>query len=149
VENGLEHVGGIGNIGNLNDGRDPCPGCGMGGPRPFGGTVVQGDVQIGDVIGASDSQQAPVRRLLAGQRPGMRACYNNGLKADPSQEGTVLATIVWTSTGDVQTVTTNSNSSTIEASTATCVGARLRRMVKTPDLAGATISVRLRFTLQR
>lgn len=145
IDPGLSHIG----LNSLN--RDPCPGCGMGGPRPpdWNTPTSQpvGEVQIGDVGGVNEAQATLLRRVMFSQRGGIRACYRQGLTVNPLQAGRIVTTITWAANGEVKTVTTNSTGTALEASTLNCVARRIRNMSPVTELAGATATVKITFTV--
>ncbi len=130
--------------------HDSCPGCGMGGmrPDPITPSVQQGDVQIVSVTGMDDAQASQLRRLLAGQRAGMRACYRAALNNDPTQEGKVTMTITFDGHGEVKNVAIQ-NTGGLQAAMLTCVSRRIKNLSAEPELAGATATARFTFAVQK
>jgi hypothetical protein len=111
-------------------------------------TGPKGDVRVGatSVVGATVPD---VDRVLAGMRPGFRACYNKGLAADPTMSGKLVLSIKVAANGDIDAVTKASGSG-LSSEVESCMIARAKRATfSAPTSGGATVQVPIDCVVQQ
>ncbi len=105
-----------------------------------------GAIQLGGL-----SMTAPIPeadRVVRALMPRLRACYNAGLKEDPTQKGRLVIELKIAPTGDVASTSVTANNG-ISAKVAACIASSMRRMEFTPPGgAGSTLSVPLVMVVQ-
>lgn len=106
-------------------------------PRPTG-TVTMGSP-------TSTSPIANMPRVIAMQRPAIRACYMQGLNQDPTLQGKLVVQVKVGPNGDVSSTQVTSNAG-LSDGVVSCVSMRLRRAAfDPPDGGAATVSVPMTF----
>jgi hypothetical protein len=122
-----------------------CWGCGMGGISHEHEAIAgpTGDVQIGTVTAVPNSTE--VNRLVAGMRGRFKACYNAGLKGDPTIAGKLVIRATFAPNGESTSVDVVSNSG-LPSNVASCVVRSVRNM----QVSGATtITLPVAFAVQK
>ena len=109
-------------------------------PQPIPPEATVGDVQIGAL-----SMSVPVpnaARTVAAARTRFRACYNAGLRANPTQAGRVVLTLKIAPSGYVVAATVASTSG-VDVNVSSCFVAATRGLEFTAPAAEATLQVPL------
>jgi hypothetical protein len=88
----------------------------------------------------SGGQVSNASRVVAGMRAGFRACYNQGLAANPDMQGSVHVTAQIGPNGEVRSATA-SPSGSISGAVASCIAARVRSAQFDPPQGGAATIV--------
>jgi hypothetical protein len=109
-------------------------------------------VPVGNVDFGAPSSSVPVSNAEAVIRtqiqPGAKRCYQRGLETDPSQSGKLVILIKVSPSGEVDTVSAESNTG-LSAQVAGCIQAVARRAkFDAPGANGSTISVPFNFLKQ-
>jgi hypothetical protein len=91
---------------------------------------------------------ANAERVIAGLRPGFRACYNQGLQQDPGMAGSVTITVKIGPNGEVSTADAASNAG-LSDSVVKCIARKLKNaQFDPPGGSGSTINVPVKFVQQ-
>jgi hypothetical protein len=122
-----------------------------GGASTSAGTVVK-VVPVGDVQYGGSAMSVPVANAEAIIRsqihPGAKKCYQRGLESDPTQAGKLVILIKVAPSGEVDTVSVQSNSG-LSAQVANCIASVARRAkFDAPGSSGSQISVPFNFVKQ-
>jgi hypothetical protein len=138
------HPGAGGGLQGLHGGE-------TGGASTSAGTIVK-VVPIGDVQYTGSAMSVPVANAEAVIRsqihPGAKKCYQRGLESDPTQAGKIVILIKVAPSGEVDTVTVQSNSG-LSATVAACISSVARRAkFDAPGPSGSQISVPFNFVKQ-
>ncbi len=115
------------------------------------GTIVK-VVPVGDVQYTGSAMSVPVANAEAVIRsqihPGAKKCYQRGLESDPTQAGKLVVLIKVAPSGEVDTVTVQSNTG-LSPSVANCIASVARRAkFDAPGPSGSQISVPFNFVKQ-
>jgi hypothetical protein len=109
--------------------------------------AVRGRAQVAEVDSesvASNNSAPAVSRVLRAQLGGLRACYERGLRNNPTLAGMVSLRLVINASGRVSELT--SSGLEAEPAVSACVGARVRGLVfPVPASAPEAVAVNLRF----
>ena len=133
-----------GGLAGISAGNGASAQAGAGAGRDVGGP--KGDVSVG-----SSSASVPVSgadRVIAGLRPGFRACYQTGLQSDPTMSGKVSFTVKVGPNGEVSSADVTSNSG-LSDGVANCIARKLRNaQFDAPGGSGSTLQVPVSFVQQ-
>jgi hypothetical protein len=111
----------------------------------LGGATVQGPVgvaQVGSVTFIRGTVP-DADRVLAGNRPRFRSCYQTGLNSDPTMAGSVLIEVTVAKNGDVVGATVVNNTG-LSPATAACAASVIRR--STFSAPGSDVKLRVPLT---
>jgi len=109
-----------------------------GGAIPDGGRLATGD-------GGPTLPVLSATRTIASLRPNFRACYNEGLRSDPSMVGSVLETVTVNANGTVA-ATIPSQIEGLDAEVIACFGRALRTAhFPPPGIDGSTLKLPITF----
>jgi hypothetical protein len=112
-------------------------------------TVVRGP--IGDAqVGATTATVAVsnAERVVAGLRPGFRACYNQGLQSDPGMSGKVLVSAKISPNGEVASADAAQNTG-LSAGVVTCILRKVRNaQFDAPGPNGSVLQIPVTFIQQ-
>jgi hypothetical protein len=122
-----------------------------GGNTNGAGTIVK-VIPVGDVQYTGSAMSVPVANAEAVIRsqihPGAKKCYQRGLESDPTQAGKLVILIKVAPSGEVDTVTVQSNSG-LSSTVAGCIQSVARRAkFDPPGASGSQISVPFNFVKQ-
>jgi hypothetical protein len=133
-----------GGLAGVTAGNGASAQAGAGAGRDVGGP--KGDVSVG-----SSSASVPVSgadRVIAGLRPGFRACYNTGLQSDPTMSGKVTISVKIGPNGEVSSADVASNSG-LSDGVANCIARKLRNaQFDAPGGGGSVMQVPVTFVQQ-
>ena len=141
---GIQSIcGAVSNVGNLNlhaaCGASANPPGGTLGSlgTPSAAAVPRSDATVSSVSGSVPSDA----RVLAGMRPGMKACFNQILNQDPTTaDGRVTLTVAIAANGEVDSVTPSAT--TLPPPDVACVSRRVRNVqFDAPGGAGRTLVI--------
>jgi hypothetical protein len=106
----------------------------------------KGDAAIGGTSATVPISDAD--RVVAGLRPRFRACYNQGLQTDPSQQGKVLISTKVGPNGEVQSADVVQNTG-LSQSVASCIARVVRgAQFSPPGGGGSTLQIPVTFVQQ-
>ena len=115
------------------------------------GTAVAVKGPTGEASIGATTATVPVanaERVIAGLRPGFRACYNQGLQQDPGMAGSVTITVKIGPNGEVSTADAASNAG-LSDSVVKCIARKLKNaQFDPPGGSGSTINVPVKFVQQ-
>ena len=133
-----------GGLAGISAGNGASAQAGAGAGRDVGGP--KGDVSVG-----SSSASVPVSgadRVIAGLRPGFRACYNTGLQSDPTMAGKVTISVKIGPNGEVSSADVANNSG-LSDGVANCIARKLRNaQFDAPGGGGSVMQVPVTFVQQ-
>jgi TonB family protein len=87
-------------------------------------------------------------RVVAGLRPGFRACYNQGLQSDPGMSGKVLVSAKISPNGEVASADAAQNSG-LSAGVVQCILRKVRNaQFDAPGANGSTLQIPVTFIQQ-
>ena len=133
-----------GGLSGISAGNGASAQAGAGAGRDVGGP--KGDVSVG-----TSSASVPVSgadRVIAGLRPGFRACYNTGLQADPTMSGKVTISVKIGPNGEVSSADVASNTG-LSDGVANCIARKLRNaQFDAPGGGGSVMQVPVTFVQQ-
>jgi TonB family protein len=135
--------GGGGGLASIGDTRGN-------GPTSAGtATVVKGptgDAQVG--VTTATVAVSNAERVVAGLRPGFRACYNQGLQSDPGMSGRVLVSAKISPNGEVASADAAQNSG-LSAGVVQCILRKVRNaQFDAPGPNGSTLQIPVTFVQQ-
>jgi hypothetical protein len=115
------------------------------------GTAVAVKGPTGEASIGATTATVPVanaERVIAGLRPGFRACYNTGLQQDPGMAGSVTITVKIGPNGEVSSAEASSNNG-LSDGVVKCIARKLRNaQFDPPGGSGSTINVPVKFVQQ-
>jgi hypothetical protein len=138
------HPGGSHDLASLHGGE-------TGGASTSAGVATK-VVPVGSMDLGASAATVPVANAEAVIRsqigPGAKRCYQRGLETDPSQAGKLVIAIKVAPSGEVDTVSTSSNSG-LSSQVESCIkGVARRAKFDPPGAAGSTLSVPFNFLKQ-
>jgi hypothetical protein len=100
------------------------------------------------LLGPATPPGAVLDRILAGLRPGIRACYNLGLNDDPTMTGKLVISVRIAPNGEVESTDVITNSG-ISPQVLACIRRKFQNApFDAPGLKGSTIRVPIVFASQ-
>jgi hypothetical protein len=105
-----------------------------------------GDAQVG--VTTATVAVSNAERVVAGLRPGFRACYNQGLQSDPGMSGKVLVSAKISPNGEVASADAAQNSG-LSAGVVQCILRKVRNaQFDAPGANGSTLQIPVTFIQQ-
>jgi hypothetical protein len=105
-----------------------------------------GDAQVGVTIATVAVSNA--ERVVAGLRPGFRACYNQGLQSDPGMSGKVLVSAKISPNGEVASADAAQNTG-LSAGVVQCILRKVKNaQFDSPGANGSTLQIPVTFIQQ-
>jgi hypothetical protein len=105
-----------------------------------------GDAQVGATIATVAVSNA--ERVVAGLRPGFRACYNQGLQSDPGMSGKVLVSAKISPNGEVASADAAQNTG-LSAGVVQCILRKVKNaQFDSPGANGSTLQIPVTFIQQ-
>jgi hypothetical protein len=99
-------------------------------------------------VGSMSVPVSDAERVVAGLRPGFRACYNQGLQSDPTMQGSVTICAKISPNGEVDSANIQSNTG-LSDGVAKCISRKVKNAnFSPPGPNGSTLCIPVKFVQQ-